>query len=88
MTSETVWTVETAFTENEATTRADAVLVGAPDRAHGWGRARRDPLDADVPTIGQEVAAARALSDLAHRLLDHAAGRIEQAANVPVDLHL
>ena len=88
MTSEIVWTVEITFTQNEATTRADALLSGGPERLHGWGRARRAPRDLDVPAIGEEVAAARALSDLAHQLLDQAAVRIEQHEVGRVELHL
>ncbi|HEY2191526.1 MAG TPA: dsRBD fold-containing protein [Actinomycetospora sp.] len=45
----------------------------------GRGRARRNPLDRDVPEIGAELAAARALAELQHRLLDAAIGDIEQA---------
>ena len=54
----------------EDRTRADAVLEGAPVDLRGWGRARRNPIDPAVPAVGEEVAAARALSDLAHHLLD------------------
>ncbi|HEY4613835.1 MAG TPA: dsRBD fold-containing protein, partial [Citricoccus sp.] len=36
----------------------------------GFGRARRNPVDRDVPEIGEELAAARALRDLADRLLN------------------
>ena len=44
------------------------------------GVARRNPHDRDIPEIGDELAAARALSDLAHHLLDVAGGDIEEAA--------
>lgn len=37
-----------------------------------------NPQDADVPEIGDELAAARALSQLAHTLLDTVAGDITQ----------
>ncbi|QCU78153.1 DUF1876 domain-containing protein [Citricoccus sp. SGAir0253] len=36
----------------------------------GFGRARRNPIDREVPEIGEELAAARALRDLADRLLN------------------
>jgi len=72
------WTVSIVFEEGDDTTRADAFLTGAPDGLHGWGRARRSPQDPDRPAIGEEVAAARALSDLAHLLLERAAGEIEE----------
>jgi hypothetical protein len=71
------WTVEIVFSEDEDKTRADARLTGGVDDLQGWGRARRNPDDPDVPAVGEEVAAARALSDLAHHLLEQAAHRIE-----------
>ena len=80
------WTVEVVFSEDDEKTRADAVLTGAPDEVRGWGRARRNPTDPELPTIGEEVAAARALSDLAHHLLDRAAHRIESWEGRPVEL--
>jgi hypothetical protein len=43
----------------------------------GHGLARRHPDDQEVTQIGEEIAAARALSDLAHQLLSDAAGQIE-----------
>jgi len=77
MTVPTTWTVEIEFTEDEDKTRADAVLSGAATDLRGWGRARRNPTDPDMPSIGEEIAAARALADLSHHLLDQAAHRIE-----------
>lgn len=81
-----VWTVEITFNEDEDKTRADAVLIGSPDGLQGWGRARRNPLDPDMPTVGEEIAAARALSDLAHHLLEQAAHRIESWEGRRVEL--
>ena len=86
MTMPTTWTIEISFTEDEDKTRADAVLAGAPVELRGWGRARRNPSDPDVPTLGEEIAAARALVDLSHRLLDEAAHRIESSEGHPVHL--
>ena len=42
------------------------------------GTARRNPKDTDVPEIGEELAAARALSGLAHDLLEAAVADVEQ----------
>jgi hypothetical protein len=81
------WTVTIAFSEEGNKTRADAVLQGGPDDLCGWGRARRNPADPDLPAVGEEVAAARALSDLAHHLLDGAAHRIELWEGHSVHLH-
>ncbi len=75
------WTVEILLGEHEDQrfTRAEARLhTDAPIHLTGAGTARRNPFDPEVPEIGDEIAAARALSDLAHRLLDTAAGDIEQ----------
>jgi len=36
----------------------------------GTGRARRHPADPNLPMVGEELATARALSDLSHQLLD------------------
>jgi hypothetical protein len=80
------WTVEITFREDEDKTRADAVLTAGVDAFEGWGRSRRNPTDPDVPAVGEEIAAARALSDLAHHLLELAAHRIESWEGRPVHL--
>jgi hypothetical protein len=77
MSNPLTWTVAIVFSEDEDMTRADAILTGGPDPVQGWGRARRNPTDPNVPAVGEEVAAARALGDLAHHLLEQAAHRIE-----------
>ena len=74
---EHTWQVNVAFTEDGDRTRADATLQLASQRFHGFGQAKRSPGDPSVPLIGQDLAAARALSDLAHKLLEAAAERIE-----------
>ena len=84
---EHVWTVEIAFTEEDQRTRADATLELAGGRFHGFGQAKRAPEDPNVPVVGQELAAARALSVLAHKLLDEAARRVEEFEGHPVRLH-
>ncbi len=81
------WRVEISFTEDEARTRADAVLELASQRYHGFGQAKRAPQDPNVPLIGQDLAAARALSDLSHKLIEAAAERIESFEGHPVKLH-
>lgn len=73
-----MWHVEVAFTEDGDKTRADAIVELADQRFHGFGQARRAPNDPQVPVVGEELAAARALSDLSHKLLDAAADRIER----------
>jgi len=67
------WTVQIDIGEHEGTTRAIAHLhTGDRTALEGTGVARRNPADPNVPEIGDELAAARALSDLAHALLDAA----------------
>jgi hypothetical protein len=51
-------------------TKAHAVLTTSSGTTlNGYGRARRRPGDEDVPEIGEELATARALRDVADRLL-------------------
>ena len=81
------WLVNIALTEEDDRTRADAILELAGQRFHGFGQAKRAPEDPRVPVIGQDLAAARALSDLSHQLLHAAAERIEEFEGRPVDPH-
>jgi hypothetical protein len=69
--------VEITFTEEGDRTRAEAVLDQHGEHFHAVGRARRAPGDPDVPIVGEQLAAARALSELSHRLVEAAAERIE-----------
>jgi hypothetical protein len=80
------WQVDIAFTEDDDHTRADAILALASQRYHGFGQAKRAPRDPQVPIIGQDLAAARALSDLSHQLVHAAAERIEAFEGHPVRL--
>ncbi|MEA2178025.1 MAG: hypothetical protein QOG77_1322 [Solirubrobacteraceae bacterium] len=81
------WQVTVAFTEEGGRTRADAILELAGQKFHGFGQAKRAPEDPPAPVIGQDLAAARALSDLSHQLLQAAAERIESFEGHPVRLH-
>ena len=83
-----MWRVEINFTENDQATRADVVLDVGGRHHHGWGRAKRDPLDTDVPIIGEQVAAARALIRLGHQLLGAAENEIEEIERHPVRIHI
>jgi len=86
MSERRVWTVEILFTEDENHTRADARLNMGARELNGWGRSRRNPADPDVPAIGEELAAARALSDLSHHLLGEAAEAVGAFEGHPVHL--
>lgn len=71
------WPVEISLREEAGKTQAEAKLTRGGAGMTGRGLARRNPDDREVTQIGEEVAAARALSDLAHQLLSDAAGQIE-----------
>jgi Rv2632c-like len=81
------WSVDVFVDERDGSTYAEARLH-TDDKTHlvGVGRARLNPADHDIPEIGDELAVARALSDLAHRLLIAAAGDIEATTHQPVRL--
>lgn len=81
------WSVRVFIDEHDGTTRAEARLDTA-DKTHlvGIGTARLNPHDLNVPEIGDELATARALSELAHRLLDAAVEDIESVTHRPVHL--
>jgi hypothetical protein len=64
-----VWTVEITFGDEGGRTRADARLRAGERELAGWGRSQRNPHDPEVPVVGAELAASRALSDLAHQLV-------------------
>jgi hypothetical protein len=72
------WIIEIRFEESDGRTHAKAVLMTPAGRQlQGHGQSRRNPEDRPVPRIGEEVAGARALSNLAHELLEYAAAEIE-----------
>lgn len=77
MTATKQWHIELFLEEEDGRTAARAVLHTRDTHVEGAGSARRNPRDSDVPEIGDELAAARALADLAHRLLDATIGDIE-----------
>ncbi|GAA2525789.1 DUF1876 domain-containing protein [Pilimelia columellifera] len=90
MTTAKHWTIDLYIDEHDdsRSTRADArLLTGAGLNLHGSGSARRNPADQDVPDIGDELAVARALFDLAHHLLEAAAADIESATHERAVVH-
>ena len=83
MTTKT-WTVQLTLDEEGDDTRADATLnLDDALQVRGHGVSRRNPRDESEPKIGDELATARALSDLAHQLLAAAATDIESKTHVP-----
>lgn len=74
------WHVEVYLFEHEDRTRAEAVLrTDAGTELRHRGTARRNPNDRNVPEIGDELATCRALTGLAHDLLEATAADV--AAN-------
>lgn len=89
MTLERTWTVSVFLTEADGVTRAEALLRFGTDRElRGVGRARLDPDDRDFPRIGDEVAASRALADLAHGLRHTAESDIADVTCAHAHVHL
>jgi hypothetical protein len=81
------WTVDVFVGEDDGLTYAEAALqddIG--NQILGTGRARLNPADPDVPEIGDEIAVARALVDLGHRLLDAASADLTTVIHEPVAL--
>lgn len=78
------WHIEMDFREDGARTKA-AAMVRLPDgtelRSHG--HANRHPSDPGQERVGEELAAARALNDLARQLLSKAADEIEDVTHMP-----
>ncbi|MDX3800665.1 DUF1876 domain-containing protein [Streptomyces sp. AK04-3B] len=84
------WHVELEFEEDDRHTRA-AALVRLPDgtEVRSQGHASRHAVDADQPRVGEEIAGARALNEIAMQLLtkahteiDDASGRTSHSINV------
>ncbi|NND73737.1 MAG: DUF1876 family protein [Ilumatobacter sp.] len=68
------------FETREDEDHCDMVVhLDAGDRSlSGHGRSRRNPTDPSLPQVGEELAAARALHNLANRLADDAWSMIEE----------
>jgi len=75
------WHVEMEFQEDDTHTRAVAMVRladGTEVRAHG--HASRHHTDSNQPRVGEEIAGARALNELAMQLLTKAHGEIDSAS--------
>jgi uncharacterized protein DUF1876 len=78
--------IEITFEEDDTHTQANASIVIRGKAFTSSGQASRNPADAKMPMVGEELAAARALSDLAHQLLEAAAESISEHEDHPVHL--
>jgi Domain of unknown function (DUF1876) len=84
------WRVDIVVDEHEDERTTEAVArLHTNDKTElvGRGAAHRNPADAEIAEIGDELAAARALSALAHELLHAAASDIEAITHHRVHLH-
>ncbi|CAM5733948.1 DUF1876 domain-containing protein [Streptomyces microflavus] len=75
------WHTELEFEEDAHRTRAAALVRlsdGTEVRAHGY--ASRHPSDEDQQRVGEEIAGARALNELAMKLLTKAHEEIDEAS--------
>lgn len=87
MTEAKRWTVDIQIDEHDGRTRARARLHNRDETGLvGVGLARLNPADTNVPEIGDELAAARALADLAHRLIEATVADIEGITHAPTHL--
>lgn len=83
------WLIELSIAESEGETRADGRLITTDGYCWvGRGGARCHPRDPAVAEIGEKIAAARALSDLAQLLAGNAAAELEDITHQPARVHL
>jgi Domain of unknown function (DUF1876) len=80
------WTIEVSIDEHRKRTRARARLRWRGRQLTGLGIARLSPSDRNIPEIGDELAVARALSNLADELFAATAYDIHTATHEPVVL--
>ena len=76
--------IDVLIEEREERTRAKARLSWGGENLVGVGLARLDPADEPVAQIGDELAVARALSDLANQLFALTSTDIQASTHEPV----
>jgi hypothetical protein len=74
-----VGVMELVIREHSDETEAQARLRVGDLELAGWGRARRNPHDPDRRHVGEQLAVARALSDLSHQLIGVAVSEIAES---------
>jgi hypothetical protein len=72
------WDVRLEISEDEDHCEVVAHLDAGDRGLAGVGRSRRNPADPMMPQVGEELATARALYDLAHHLSQDAWRMIEE----------
>lgn len=78
MTTTRHWDVRLELIEDREHCEVIAHLDAGDRSLEGVGRSRRNPADPSIPQIGEELATARALHDLAHHLSQDAWSMIEE----------
>jgi hypothetical protein len=72
------WDVRLELLENDDRCEVLARLDAGDRSLVGFGRSRRNPADPTRPQVGEELATARALYDLAHHLSQDAWAMIDR----------
>ncbi|MBA2528868.1 MAG: DUF1876 domain-containing protein [Euzebyales bacterium] len=80
------WTAEVVLEETADHTDATVTLRTGDAECTARGAARRNPHDPNVPRIGEELATARALTELSSKLLEESAKILENHVGHPVKL--
>lgn len=86
MSDEKSLSISVDLVEDDRHTEATARIAIGGAEYSGRGLAKRAPEDPNVPMIGEELATARALSDLSHRLVDAATNALEDKLGRPVSI--
>jgi hypothetical protein len=82
------WSITVDIDEQDDTTLAHvSIRSPAGHDVTGVGQAQRNPLDPSVPEIGDELAVARALRNLAERLMHTTENDIKGVTGEPAHLH-
>ncbi|MFJ8231892.1 DUF1876 domain-containing protein [Streptomyces sp. NPDC094448] len=75
------WHVEMEFREDGDRTKAAAMVrLSDGTEIRGHGNAQRHPTDAEQLRVGEEIAGARALMEIASQLLQKAHHEIDEAS--------
>jgi hypothetical protein len=77
-------TIEIGIDEDDSVTLVHAVLDLRGDHFTATGRARRNPIDTNVPVIGEELALARALGSLEDQIIDAAYAKIDGLSPISI----
>ena len=71
-------TIAVHLAEDDIDTVATLSLTLRGDHFEAVGKARRNPIDPPLPTIGEELAIARALAKMQEAVMEAARDRIER----------